>query len=330
MLDRHAARLEGYAATVRNGLNTSVEQSPDEIRRLKFDYNSQVTHNKGYGIISALAAMLGRDTFERVHARCLREYGGRRMGADDFRKIAEQESGQNLGWFFTPWLKTNGWASYMIESVEKSQEGSVHLSEIQLKQAGQIALPVPVEARFQDGSRTRQWTDRLRQRQTLEFRSKALLTEVVVDPDREFPLVMPPPDPERQQVIRAILDLPWTGSAVAAAPLFDRTVKLGVKDKDILFRLGLLLYDGAIYDRALTAFEMAAPEAKSGPKVRYFWATAWQGMLLDLMGRRAEAVARYREALDSDVDGNFRHSQYGLVISRAWIQERLREPYRRE
>jgi tetratricopeptide (TPR) repeat protein len=311
-------------------LNTTIEQPPDEIRRLKFDYNSQVTHNKGYGIISALAAMLGRDTFERVHARCLREYGGLRMGTADFRKIAEQESGQNLGWFFSPWLKTNGWASYVIEKVERSQEGGVHLTGVELKQAGQIALAVPVEARFQDGSCARQWTDRLRQRQTLEFRSKALLTEVVVDPDREFPLVIPPPDPERQQVFRAILDLPWTGSAGAAAPLFERAMKLGIKENDILFRLGLLLYDGAIYDKALISFEMAARGAKSGPKFRHFWATAWQGMLLDLMGRRAEAVDRYREALDSDVDGNFRHSQYGLVISRTWIQERLRAPYRRE
>jgi tetratricopeptide (TPR) repeat protein len=330
MVKLHPARLEGYAATVRNGLNTTIEQSPDEIRRLKFDYNSQVTHNKGYSIISALAAMLGEHTFDGVHARCLREYGGRRMGTDEFRKIAEQESGQDLAWFFTPWTKTNGWASYVIENIEKSEDGGGHLAGVHLKQAGQNALPVPVEARFQDGSRERQWTDRLRQRQTLEFRSKALLTEVVVDPDREFPLVMPPPDPERQQVVGAILDLPWTGSAAKAAPLLERAVKLAIKDNELLFRLGLLLYDGAIYDKALTAFEMAARELKSGPKFRYFWATAWQGMLLDLMGQRSEAVARYQEAFDSGVEGDFRHSQYGLVINRAWIQERLREPYRRE
>jgi len=330
MLDRHPARLESYAATVRNGLNTTVEQPPDQIRRLKFDYNSQVTHNKGFGIISALAALLGRETFDRVHARCLREYGGRRMETADFRRVAEQESGQNLDWFFTPWLKTNGWASYVVEKVEKSQQDGVHLAGVHLRQAGQVALPVPVEARYEDGSRARQWTDRLRQRQILQFRSRAPLKEVVVDPDREFPLIMPPPDPERQQVAAAILDLPWTGSARAAEPLFERAMKLGVKDGDILFRLGMMLYDGTVYDKALAAFELAARESKSGPKFRYFLATVWQGMLLDLVGRRAEAVTRYQEALDSGVEGSFRHSQYGLVITRAWVQQRLQEPYRRQ
>jgi hypothetical protein len=106
-------------------------------------------------------------------------------------------------------------------------------------------------------------------------------------------------------------------------------MKLGIMDGDTLFRLGMMLYDGALHEKALTVFELLAGETNSGAKSRYFWATVWQEMLLELMGRRADAVARYGEALDSGVDGTFRHSQYGIVITRAWVRQSLQEPYQR-
>jgi hypothetical protein len=56
----------------------------------------------------------------------------------------------------------------------------------------------------------------------------------------------------------------------------------------------------------------------------------WQGHLLDLLGRRAEAVGRYQEALKVPNPPSMKHSQYNLIISTQWVEERLKTPFGRK
>ena len=92
---------------------------------------------------------------------------------------------------------------------------------------------------------------------------------------------------------------------------------------------GLALYDGEHYSEALEAFSRATEAAAEGSLWR-FTSLVWQGHLLDLLDRRDEALERYREALAAAGGHSMQHSQYGLEISRAWVEERLREPFVRE
>jgi len=323
----HPRDLDSYADAVRKGHNTTVELPPEQLRELKFDYNTQVTHNKGFGIVSALAAILGRETFDRIHARCLREYASRRLGSADFRRMAEEESGQDLGWFFVPLLRTSGYASYEIAGIEKSRTGDEHVARVRIRRAGLVRLPVPVEARFENGERRRLWTSRLRDEQTLEFRGKAPLAEAVIDPDREFPMVIPPPEASLPELTSRVEALPWTGAGAEALRLYERAAKLSATEPLVWGKLGLLLFDGRRYEAALDAFNRAAPLLKGRQASWHFTATVWQGMLLDLLGRREEALARYREALALGGDPSMRHDQYGLILNRAWVEERLKKPF---
>ena len=56
----------------------------------------------------------------------------------------------------------------------------------------------------------------------------------------------------------------------------------------------------------------------------------WEGHMLDLLGRRGEAMARYQEVVDFHRDDTWSHSQYGLRYSfSAYAEERLKEPFQR-
>ena len=59
-----------------------------------------------------LACYLEQETFDRIYARCLNEYAARRLGAHEFETICEQETGQDLGWFFDEWVYGEGYPSY--------------------------------------------------------------------------------------------------------------------------------------------------------------------------------------------------------------------------
>lgn len=324
----HIGFLDTYADAVRRDRNTTVELPPEELRRLEFDYNTVVTHDKGFGIVSALAVVLGRETFERVYRRALGEYTGRRLGSSDFRRIAEEESGQDLGWLFIPLLRTNKYASYEIDSTSVVREGSRSIVRAHVVSRGDILLPVPVEARFADGSRERRVLDPRRVEQTLEFPADATVVEVVIDPDREFPLVYPPPPMTATRFAEMLEALPWTGSGSQALLLYRQAIELHVTDLRAWGKLGLTLFDGQRYQESLDAFERVVPLARGANSVWYFAALVWRGMLNDLLGRRDAALDSYWQALAVEGNPGMQHSQFGLTLDRAWVQQRLQTPFR--
>lgn len=85
---------------MRNHWNTTIERPIEETRGLEFSFNYVVIYGKGFSVISALESVLGSAVFDRVYQRSHNEFAGRRLGAGEFRAIAEEESGQDLGWFF--------------------------------------------------------------------------------------------------------------------------------------------------------------------------------------------------------------------------------------
>jgi len=110
-----------------------------------------------------------------------------------------------------------------------------------------------------------------------------------------------------------------------AIDLFHKAQEINSADFHVWKKLGLTLYDGEYYPEALEAFQRAAELTKGGA-----WVIVWQGHILDILGRREEAVQRYREALEIGEGINSTHDQYHMKISRQWVEDRLKTPYRRK
>ncbi|OHB67114.1 MAG: hypothetical protein A2Y77_05330 [Planctomycetes bacterium RBG_13_62_9] len=96
-----------------------------------------------------------------------------------------------------------------------------------------------------------------------------------------------------------------------------------------LLKIGLALYDAARYEEALAVFGKLQTAAGDSERAQ---ATAliWQGHMLDLLGRRDEAVARYQRVADMRLDAYKEHSQYGLSYNCSpYAQEKTRTPFTR-
>jgi proline iminopeptidase len=98
-----------------------------------------------------------------------------------------------------------------------------------------------------------------------------------------------------------------------------------------LLRVGFALYDDENYEEALRAFLKLEEVAQAlGDQSRHVVAIIWQGQMLDLLGRRAEAIANYQRVVDMNPEGGVRHDQYGLSYEFGpYAAERLRTPFRR-
>jgi len=182
-----------YIQGVRDGLDTTINITPEEFSKIKFDFNNVVIHGKGSSIISALDCVLGEEVFDKIYKLCLSEFAGKRLGVHEFRAVCEQETGQDLGWFFDQWVNSNKYLSYEISSKKCEKKGHGYISEVKVKCLGDLKMPVPVTAYFEDGTCQRKFTDRLLDVNFLEFESKSPLKEVKLDANGKLALVVHPP-----------------------------------------------------------------------------------------------------------------------------------------
>lgn len=318
--EKHREIMARYIEGVREGFDTTMDRSSEERAKIKFDFNNIVEHGKSYSAISALDCVLGKKVFDRIYKRCLKEFGGKRLGVHEFQAVCEEGSGQDLGWFFEQWVNSNKYLSYEIFSKKCERKGDCYISEVEVKCLGDLKMPVPVEAYFEDGTSQLKFTDRLLGTNVLEFESESPLRKALLNPDGELAMV--------EKLSGKISALPNVGAGEEAVVLFGKAKETGLSDVRAWWKLGRTLYDGKYYTEALEAFQTTCDLSSNG-SYRVFGSLVWQGHILDLLGRRDEAVARYREALKKDKNFKIRHDQYGIKINRQWVEERIRKPFKR-
>ena len=325
--DRHSGFFAQFLAGVEKRFDTTLDIPPALKARLDWDRNKTIVEGKGFSVVSALNGVLGREVFLRVYTRALREYGGRRLGWRDFRRLAEAESGLDLGWFFLAWVRSNTYPCYKITAQTCRPEGNGFASEIRILSLGTMRMPIPVRAEFEDGSTRMDATDRLAGLTVIQMTSRSPLKTVVLDPDRAFALRAEPIPPDAAELKAAVLfDLPDTGAGDKAFRLYELARDKKLTDRDVWFRLGLVLFDGGYWPEAFQSFASLA--AASPETLERFAAQAWMGMLKDLLGEREAALGHYREALRYDTGQTMRHDLFGILINKAWIEERLTAPFR--
>lgn len=98
---------------------------------------------------------------------------------------------------------------------------------------------------------------------------------------------------------------------------------------DEFLRIGFALYDVKRYEEALYVFSECAgyPDDNTFRRAE---ALIWQGHMLDLLGKRTEAVAAYQQAADMHLRDVIRHDQYDVEYSLdTYPGERLKSPFSR-
>jgi len=318
--------LEGdYVSGVKQGLDTTMDVTEEQEAAIKWDFNNVVEHGKSAALLNALEAVIGTANFASIYRRCLKEYAGKQLGWREFQRVAETECGQDLEWFFEQWARSSASAAYRIAGQECSPVSGGFECTVRVERAGEMRIPVTVAARFEDGSEQRFQTERLADLDELKLHAKSPLKEVVIEPDAAVALAEAPTTPQRQ-LIAKIQQMPWTGAGEAALDAYRQAREMKIEDVEFWGKLGLMLYDGRYYPEAL---EVMARLAQGDSDWR-FAAIVWQGHLLDLLGRRAEAVARYQEALKMPGSPRMQHSQYSLTIDKPWVEQRLQTPFERK
>jgi Peptidase family M1 domain len=91
------------------------------------DYSPEywaLTAGKGAAMLNMLRTVMGNDNFNKLMSSFTEKYSWQSVSTVDFRKLAEQISGQNLQYFFVQWLESSGAPEFKMEyTVFRTQKG---------------------------------------------------------------------------------------------------------------------------------------------------------------------------------------------------------------
>jgi aminopeptidase N len=91
------------------------------------DYSPELwalTGGKGATTINMLRYVMGDENFFKTLKAYTQQYAWKSASTDDFRKVAETVSGQDLGYFFIQWIESSGAPEFKLEyTIFRTQKG---------------------------------------------------------------------------------------------------------------------------------------------------------------------------------------------------------------
>jgi hypothetical protein len=334
----HRNMIDRYMEYVSQGKNTTLILPEEELIRVfsnedneyGTDFNGAVCHGKAFSIMSMLIDIIGKDCYFDVMRHVLKEYAGKVLYTPDFIRTCEEFSGIDLKWFFNQWLKTNKVLSYSLENITETECDGIYTVTAEVLQKEAIAVPVCAAVYFEDGSSQTVLTERLLNEQTLTFTSRSKYTQIIFDPFEVYAMKKfgeEIRDDCAELLIKNIKDTGYTDPYNSSLGYYQRYQKFNINDLWALYLLRMQLFDSRNYSESIQVSEDIIKNP-SGARHNTADSYRWIGMCYDVLNERGKAVEAYKKALSyEEVQFGDRHDQYGLHITREWIQERILSPY---
>ncbi len=138
-----------------------------------------LTYGKGSRIVEMLEAQIGQEKFDKVFERIFKEYQFKNLDIQNFIRICQEESGQDLKPFFDQWLYTDKQLDYAAEG-GKGAYGNAFV----LVNRGQITMPVDIEVTSVHGEKIYLKSDGMKSREVMEIKDP--IKKVIVDPEQKL------------------------------------------------------------------------------------------------------------------------------------------------
>ena len=111
---------------------------------------STQTYQKGAWTLHMLRGLLGTDGFWRGIRAYYRRYHDANASTDDFRRVMEEVSGQELGWFFRQWLTRSGVPSLRGDWHYDPSAQRIEIALEQTQAGEPFRVPLDVGIRYPD------------------------------------------------------------------------------------------------------------------------------------------------------------------------------------
>jgi aminopeptidase N len=274
-------------------------------------------YDKAAYVMHMLRWIVGDDNFFRTLQEFTRRFEYQGATTDDFRKVAEQVSGQKLNGFFLQWFDSTGASDFTLDyTVYRTKSG--------YKIAGTISqdkdlFSMPVEVRVEtEGQPVTTRVEVQGKSSPFSISTDALPKSMIVDPNNR---VLKYDDKIKVRVAiargeQAVAERDYT----KALEEYQQGIDVNRISSLAHYRVGEVFFALRNYQSAANAFR----EALNGdldPKWTEVWSHLYLGKIFDVTGQRERAVNEYQQAVRT------KDNSQGAIDQ---ANQFLKKPYERE
>lgn len=144
-----------------------------------------------HGLVLLRDAVLGKDRFDYAFKKYTERWAYKHPSPDDFFRTMENESGEDLAWFWKGWFQHNWELDIAVQSVVYRDNDAANGADITILNLQKMAMPCTIEVILKDGSKTRvelpveTWLQS--GKHTLHLFTTQPLESVTIDPEHILP-----------------------------------------------------------------------------------------------------------------------------------------------
>jgi aminopeptidase N len=292
--------FEEMMREIQIGALTHEEVAPiaqaSRLREYTPEYQS-IVYQKGAMVFHMLRWLMGEGPFLDTLRLFTREYGGKSASSQDFERLAEEVSKQELTFFFAQWVSSTGVPQFTRSwAVYRTEQGYQVIGKIQ-QNLDLFRMPVEVRV-FAEGRRpVNERVEMVGTTVDFTVNTPTRPTRVVVDPASR---ILKYDEATRVAVEMARADqLVQQQALLEALKQYQKVLELNRNSSLAHYRIGEVLFRLRNYTAAAESMR-AALNGDLQPKWVEVWSYLTLGKIFDVTGQRDRALREYQRALQTN------------------------------
>jgi tetratricopeptide (TPR) repeat protein len=301
--DEHA---NGPSAMEQDLHDTYVEamtvDSPPLIQAGRLDdYSPEywaLTAGKGAAVLNMLRSVIGNDNFNKLMTSFPEKYAWQSVSTVDFRKLAEEISGQNLQYFFVQWLESSGAPEFKMEyTVFRTQKGFRVMGKIS-QDLDTFQMPVDLKIETEGNPETKR-IDVVGTSSEFTVDTFGKPKTVTIDPGGS--VLRWSPSMRVAVAIKRGEQFAEIGEFGDALKEYQKAIEVNRGSSLAHYRVAEVFFLQNNYQSAANEYR-AALNGDEEPKWTAVWAHIKLGNIFDVSGQRDRAVNEYNQAIRTKDD----------------------------
>src|ERR1017187_4128759 len=260
------------------------------------DYSPELwalTGGKGATTINMLRYVMGDENFFKTLKAYTQQYAWRSASTDDFRKVAETVSGQDLGYFFIQWIESSGAPEFKLEyTIFRTQKGFRVMGKIS-QDLDTFRMPVDLKIET-EGNPEEKRVEVVGTSSEFPVDTFGKPKSVIIDPNNR---VLRYSNQVRTAVaIRRGEQFMEVSEFSDALKEYQKALENNRNSSMAHYRIAEVFFTQNNYQSAANSFRDALNDDLE-PKWIEVWAHIHLGMIFDITGQRDRAVNEYNLAV---------------------------------
>jgi tetratricopeptide (TPR) repeat protein len=259
------------------------------------EFQALVT-DKGAIILNMLRWVIGDAAFQKAMRAFLQQYAGKPATVDDFRKIAEQNYGEQLTWFFSQWIDSTGAPEFKTKyTVYRVAKGFRVVGEIS-QDLDLFRMPVELKIDTDGKSETKR-VEVVGTNSAFQVETFGKPRRITIDPDNRV-LKNSQELKVRASIMRG-QGLVEQSDLAGALQEFQKALEVNKHSSLAHYRVAEVFFLQKNYQAAANAYRESL-NGDGEPRWTEVWSHIQLGKIFDITGQRERATNEYRQALQTN------------------------------